>query len=40
MREEEYLLLAFLVFFVAYLGFALTRNVAFVAVLFACYGLY
>jgi len=40
MGEEEYFAPTFLVFFVAYLGFALTRNVALIAVLFACYGLY
>ena len=28
------------IFFVTYLGFALTRNVAFIGVLFALYGLY
>jgi MFS family permease len=38
--RRNILLLAFLVFFVAYLGFALTRSVALIAVLFACYGLY
>lgn len=38
--RRNILLLSFLIFFVAYLGFALTRNVALIAVLFACYGLY
>jgi MFS family permease len=38
--RRNILLLAFFIFFVAYLGFALTRNVALIAVLFACYGLY
>jgi len=38
--RRNILLLAFLIFFVAYLGFALTQNVALIAVLFACYGLY
>ena len=34
------LVVAMAVFFVTYLGFALTRNVAFIGVLFALYGLY
>ena len=38
--RRNILLLSFLIFFVAYLGFALTRNVALIAVLFAGYGLY
>jgi MFS family permease len=38
--RRNILLLAFLVFFVTYLGFALTRNVALIAVLLAGYGLY
>jgi len=38
--RRNILLLAFLIFFVAYLGFALTQNVALIAVLFAFYGLY
>ena len=38
--RRNILLLALLVFFVAYLGFAFTRNVTLIAVLFAGYGLY
>jgi MFS family permease len=38
--RRNILLLAFLIFFVAYLGFAFTRNIALIAVLFAGYGLY
>ena len=38
--RRNILLLALLVFFVAYLGFAFTRNVALIALLFAGYGLY
>jgi MFS family permease len=34
------LVVAMAIFFVTYLGFALTRNVAFIGVLFALYGLY
>ncbi|MGD0505421.1 MAG: MFS transporter [Steroidobacteraceae bacterium] len=34
------LVVAVAVFFVTYLGFALTRNVAFIGLLFALYGLY
>jgi MFS family permease len=34
------LVIAMAVFFLTYLGFALTRNVAFIGVLFALYGLY
>jgi len=38
--RRNILLAAFAVFFVAYLGFALTRNVVLIAALFALYGLY
>jgi MFS family permease len=38
--RRSLLLAAFAVFFVAYLGFALSRNIAVIAVLFALYGLY
>jgi MFS family permease len=38
--RRNLLLAAFAVFFVAYLGFALTRNVFLIATLFALYGLY
>jgi MFS family permease len=38
--RRNILLAAFVVFFVAYLGFALTRNVVLLAVLFVLYGLY
>lgn len=38
--RRNILLLAFLIFFVAYLGFALTRNIVLIAALFAGYGLY
>jgi MFS family permease len=38
--RRNVLLLSFLIFFVAYLGFALTRNVVIIAMLFAGYGLY
>jgi MFS family permease len=38
--RRNILLLAFLIFFVAYLGFAFTRNIALIALLFAGYGLY
>lgn len=38
--RRNVLLLSFLIFFVAYLGFALTRNVVIIAMLFAAYGLY
>ena len=38
--RRNILLLALLVFFVAYLGFAFTRNVTLIAMLFAGYGLY
>ena len=38
--RRNVLLVSFLIFFVAYLGFALTRNVLAVAVLFGFYGLY
>ena len=38
--RRNILLLSFLIFFLAYLGFALTRNVALIALLFAGYGLY
>jgi MFS family permease len=38
--RRNILLLAFLIFFVAYLGFAFTRNIALIAVLFAGYGFY
>ena len=38
--RRNILLLALLVFFVAYLGFTFTRNVTLIAVLFAGYGLY
>jgi MFS family permease len=38
--RRNILVLAFAIFLVTYLGFALTRNVAIVAVLFVCYGLY
>jgi MFS family permease len=34
------LVIALIIFFVTYLGFALTRNVAFIGLLFAFYGLY
>ena len=38
--RRNILLLSFLIFFVAYLGFAITRNIVLIALLFACYGLY
>jgi MFS family permease len=38
--RRNILALAFAIFLATYLGFALTRNVALVAVLFVCYGLY
>jgi len=38
--RKNILLSAFLIFFVAYLGFALTRNVALIAALFVFYGMY
>jgi MFS family permease len=38
--RRNILLAAFAVFFVAYLGFALTRNVVLIAALFVLYGLY
>ncbi len=38
--RRNILLLAFAIFLVAYLGFALSRNVALIAVLFVFYGLY
>jgi MFS family permease len=38
--RRNILLAAFVVFFVAYLGFALTRNVLLIAPLFVLYGLY
>jgi MFS family permease len=38
--RRNILLLAFLIFFVAYLGFAFTGNITLIAVLFAGYGLY
>jgi len=38
--RRNVLLVSFVIFFVAYLGFALTRNVLAVAVLFGFYGLY
>jgi MFS family permease len=38
--RRNILLVAFLIFFVTYLGFALTRNIVLIAALFACYGLY
>ena len=34
------MILSYAIFLVTYLGFALTRNVAFIAVLFILYGLY
>jgi MFS family permease len=38
--RRSLLLLAMAIFFVTYLGFALTRNVAFIGVMFLLYGLY
>ena len=38
--RKNILLSAFLIFFVAYLGFALTRNVVLIAALFVFYGMY
>jgi MFS family permease len=38
--SRNILLLSFAVFLLAYLGFALARNMAVIAVLFACYGAY
>ena len=38
--RRNILVLAFAIFLAAYLGFALTRNIALIAVLFVCYGLY
>ena len=38
--RKSVLLSSFIVFIVAYLGFALTQNIAFVAALFALYGVY
>jgi MFS family permease len=38
--RKNLLVLAIAIFFVTYLGFALTRNAAFIGVLFVCYGLY
>lgn len=38
--RRNILLSAFLIFFVAYLGFALTRNVVLIAALFVFYGMY
>jgi MFS family permease len=38
--RRSLLVLAMVIFFVTYLGFALTRNVAFIGVLFLLYGLY
>ena len=38
--RRNILLLSLIMFFVAYVGFALTRNVLLIAVLFALYGLY
>jgi MFS family permease len=38
--RKTILLISFAIFFVAYLGFALTRNIVFIAGLFALYGLY
>jgi MFS family permease len=38
--RKNVLLVAFITFFVAYLGFALTRNVALIAAMFAVYGVF
>ena len=38
--RKNVLLVSFVIFFVAYLGFALTRNVALIAAMFAVYGLF
>ena len=38
--SRNILLVAFLIFFIAYVGFAFTRSIALIAVLFASYGLY
>ena len=38
--RKNMLLLSFIIFVVTYLGFALTKNMALIAVLFALYGLY
>ncbi|HET7852820.1 MAG TPA: MFS transporter [Methyloceanibacter sp.] len=38
--RRNILLLSFLIFFLAYLGFALTRNIVLITVLFAGYGLF
>jgi MFS family permease len=38
--RKSVLLVAFIIFFVAYLGFALTRNLALIAAMFAVYGLF
>jgi MFS family permease len=38
--RKDVLLICFLVFLIAYLGFALTRNVPLIATLFAFYGIY
>jgi MFS family permease len=38
--RKNVLLVSFVIFFVAYLGFALTRNVALIAAMFALYGLF
>lgn len=40
MGRRNLLILSFLIFFAAYLGFALTQSIVLIAVLFACYGLY
>ncbi len=38
--RKNLMILGSAIFFVTYLGFALTRNAAFIAVLFVCYGVY
>jgi MFS family permease len=38
--RRNILLVAFLIFFIAYAGFAFTRSIALIAALFAGYGLY
>src|SRR4029077_9144175 len=38
--RKNVLLASFVVFFIAYLGFALTRNVMLIAVMFAVYGVF
>ncbi len=40
MGRRDILVLAFAIFLATYLGFALIRNVALIAVLFVCYGLF